>query len=277
MSLSTKLTKDDVRSPDQVLKTLNKGFEWSQSHSKLLFSAIALFLVAGIGYSVYNSVSKSKETQAQEEYFQFEKNYLEKKRGFEEAERGDKPNPLEPKKDPAAPVKAKATGNVEKDFGPEVAGFQKVVADFPSSKAAQMAALNLSEIYLSHKNPDGALQALEKVAPHSNDKNLISAVVKTQLGNVLSDKGDCKSAVDHWQGVLSNSKVQFMHDTVRMKAAFCYEKMNDMAKAEEMFKKVSQNTQDSKAPQMGETGLGKEAEKYLRLLKLKKAPEGKGS
>ena len=46
--------------------------------------------------------------------------------------------------------------------------------------------------------------------------------------------------------------------------------MNDLAKAEELYKKVSQNSQDTKNPEAGETGLGKDAEKYLRLLKLKK-------
>jgi predicted negative regulator of RcsB-dependent stress response len=276
ISLSKKLTKDDVRSPDQVLKTLNKGFEWTQAHSKLLLAALVLFLVTGIGYSIFSSVSANKETQAQGEYFKFEKDYLEKKRGFDEAQRI--PNlPPDAKKNPTEPVKAKPTGDLEKDYGPEVAGFQKVLTDFPSSKAAQMAAINLSEIYLDYKNTDGAFQALEKVAPHSKGQDLISAVVATQLGNVLSEKGECKAALDHWQNVLANSNVKFMHDTVRMKSAFCYEKINDTAKAEEMFKKVSQNSQDPKSPQMGETGLGKEAEKYLRLLKLKKSPEGKGS
>lgn len=276
--MSTQFTKEDLKSPDKVLKTLNQGFAWSQAHSRMLAAAITIFLIGGIGYSIYSTVSHSKENQAQEEYFKYEKSYLDKKHGFEEAARAaTKPPVADAKKTPPEPPKAKATGDIDKDFGGEIAGFQKVIADFPSSKAAQMAALDLSEVYLDHKNIDGALQALQKVEPSSKGKDLLSSIVQVQLGNVLSEKGDCKGAVQQWETVLSHVAVQYMHDTVRMKAAFCYEKLNDTAKAEEMYKKITQNSQNPKNPQLGETGLGKEAEKYLRLLKFKKSPEGKGS
>jgi predicted negative regulator of RcsB-dependent stress response len=270
--LSTKLSKEDVKSPDQVLKTLNQGFQWSQNHSKALLAGIVAFIAIGAGYTVFSNLSEKKESQAQETYAKFEKDYLEKKRGFDEADRQAlKP----PAKDSKEPVKVKATGDMEKDYGPEVAGMKKTVEEYPSSKAAQMAALSLSEIYMNYKKFDDAQQALQKVENNSQGKDLISSIVLTQLGNVYSEKNDCKAAVDQWQKVLSHSNVQFLHDTLRLKTAFCYEKMNDTAKAEELYKKISQNSQDPKNPQAGETGLGKEAEKYLRLLKLKKeAPQG---
>lgn len=265
--MSTKLSKDDVKNPDQVLKTLNQGFEWSQNHSRALIVGLIAFVVIGIGWSIMSNMSEKKETQAQEAYFSFEKNYLDKKRGFEEAERSLLRPPTG--KNAEAP-KAKATGDMDKDYGPEVTGFKQVIETHPSSKAAQMAALNLSEIYVDYKKMDDASQVLEKVADKSSGKDLISAIVLTQYGNVLSDKDNCKTAVDQWQKVLGQSQASFLHDTLRIKSALCYEKMNDFAKAEELYKKVSQNSQDPKNPQAGETGLGKDAEKYLRLLKLKK-------
>jgi hypothetical protein len=275
--LSTKLSKDDVKSPDQVLKTLNQGFQWTRSHSQAVVIAVVAFIVIGVGYSVYGYMSERKESKGQESYSQFEKIYLDKKRGFDEAEReSSRPNPA---KDPKTPPKVKASGDMEKDYGPEVAGFKKVMDEHPSTKAAQMSALNLSEIYLNYKKPEEAFQALQKVESQSQGKDLVSSVVLTQYGNVLSDKGDCKGAVEQWGKVLARKEAQFLHDTLRIKSAFCYEKMNDLAKAEELYKKVSQNSQDPKdSPNgMGEQGLGKEADKYLRLLKLKKGPEAKGS
>lgn len=266
--MSTKLSKEDVRNPDQVLKTLNQGFQWSQSHSRAVIVTLIAFMVIGIGWSLMSNMSEQKETKAQEAYFGFEKSYLDKKRGFEEAERALLRPPVG--KDPKEAPKAKATGDLDKDYGPEVAGFKDVIAKHPDSKAAQMAALNLSDIYVNYKKLDDAVQSLEKIAEKSTGNDLISAIVLAQYGNVLSDKDNCKGAVDQWQKVLSQSKASFMHDTLRLKSAFCYEKMNDFAKAEEFYKKVSQNSQDPKNPQAGETGLGKDAEKYLRLLKLKK-------
>jgi predicted negative regulator of RcsB-dependent stress response len=279
--LSTKLSKDDVKSPDQVLKTLKQGFQWSQTHSQILIGSIIAFIVVGVGLSVYGTMSEKKESKAQGAYAQFEKTYLDKKRGFEEADREAlRPPPKDPKNPEAkAPTKPKASGDMEKDYGPEVAGFQKVMTDHKSTKAAQMAALNLSEVYLNYKKADEAQQVLQQVEPQSQGKDLVSNVVLTQYGNVLSDKGDCPGAVAQWAKVLAHKEVAFLHDSLRLRSGFCYEKMNDLTKAEELYKKVSQNADEPKELTNGfaEPGLGKEAEKYLRLLKLKKGPEAKGS
>jgi predicted negative regulator of RcsB-dependent stress response len=271
--LTTKLSKDDVRNPDQVLKTLKQGFQWTQNHSRAVLAIAIAFVVIGIGASVISSMSESKETRAQEAYFKFEKSYLDKKRDFEEAARNaTRPPVKDPTKDPKEKpaVKAIATGDLDKDFAPEVTGFKQVMEAHPSSKAAQMAALNLSEVYLNYKKLDESAQALEKVAFQASGKDLISAIVLTQYGNVLAEKNDCKTALNQWQRVLAHSEANFLHDALRLKSAICHEKMNDFAKAEELYKKVSQNSQDPKNPQAGEVGLGKDAEKYLRLLKLKK-------
>ncbi len=267
--MSKKLSKDDVRNPDQVLKTLNQGFQWTQNHSRAVIAVIVAFITIGVGISIFDVVAEKKETQAQELYFKFEKTYLDKKHEFEDAEKNANRTSQKNSKEPLA-AKTKATGDLEKDFGPEVLGFKQVIETYASSKAAKMAALNLSEIYMNYKKLNEATLSLEKIAGQSNGKDLISAIILTQYGNILSDKNDCNAAVQQWQKVLSSSEVSFLHETLRLKSAFCYEKMNDLAKAQELYKKISQDSQNPKNPQAGETGLGKDAEKYLRLLKLKK-------
>lgn len=266
--MTIKISKEEAKTPDKVLETLNRSFQWSQTHSKLLISAIVIFVVVGGGTSIYSVYSEKKETQAQEGYFKFEKSYLDKKRDFEEATR-----PFQRPDQKPEEKKAKATGDLDKDYGPEVAGFNQVLEKFAHSKAAQMAALNLSDIYLNYKKADEALQALKKVENDSLGKDLISVIVQTQLGNVLAETDDCKGAISEWERVLNNSQATFMHDALRLKSAFCYEKMNDTAKAEELYKKVAQSVADPKDAEAGEASFGKEAEKFLRLLKLKKAAE----
>ena len=90
------------------------------------------------------------------------KTYLKKKRDFEEAERSALRPPAKDTKD-QPPQKAKASGDLEKDYGTEVAGFKQVMETHPSSKAAQMAALNLSEVYMNYKKTDDAAQVLQKI------------------------------------------------------------------------------------------------------------------
>ncbi len=270
--MSTKLSKEDVKSPDQVLKTLKQGFQWSQAHFTAVAVALAVFVVIGVGVSIYENFNEKKELRAQEAYSQFEKSYLEKKRGFDEADRDTSRSSIN--KDAKATPKAKASGDLDKDYGSELNGFVKVVDEHAGTKAAQMAALNLSEMYLNYKKVEEAYQALQKVESQSQGKDLVSSIVLAQLGNVLSEKGDCKLALDQWSKVLARKEVQYMHDTLRLKSGFCYEKMNEFSKAEDAYKKVSQSPKDT---QTGEAGLAKDAEKYLRLLNLKKNTDSKGS
>ena len=74
--MNKKLSKEDVKSPDQVLKTLHQGFQWSQNHSMGVVAALVVFIVLGVGVSIYGSFADKKEAKAQEAYSQFEKNYL---------------------------------------------------------------------------------------------------------------------------------------------------------------------------------------------------------
>lgn len=270
--MSTKLSKEDVKSPDQVLKTLTQGFQWTRVHSTAVIVSLSVFIVIGLGSSLYGNYIEKKEERAQELFSQFEKSYLDKKRGFEEADReASRPNLT---KEVKATPKIKASGDLEKDYGAELVGFKKIMDDHAKTKAAQMAALNLSEIYLKYKKTDEAYLALQKVEPQSQGRDLISNIVLAQYGDILSEKGDCKLAIAQWNKVLAKKEVQFLHDTLRLKSGFCYEKMNEISKAEELYRKVSQSPQD---PQSGEAGLAKDAEKYLRLLNLKKTAEAKGS
>lgn len=266
--MSTKFSKEELKSPDQVTKTLRQGFVWTTAHSKMVIAAVAVFVVIGAGISLAGYFSEKKEVSQQEKYFLIEKAYSEKKRGFEEAVRAEMMAAQAKDKKNVPPVDAskKASGDIQKDYGPEIQGFTAFINDAPTTKAAQMAALNLSEIYMNYKQNDEALSTLQKVEKGLDKSDVLTGLVLMQMGNALANKADCKAAVEKWEAITGNKSLAFAHDEAKLRMGLCFESMNDLAKAEQLYteiaKKEDQNTTDFAA--------SREAQKYLRLLKAKK-------
>ncbi|MDG0816582.1 tetratricopeptide repeat protein [Bdellovibrio svalbardensis] len=268
--MSTKISKDALKSPDQVTKTLREGFVWTTTHSKIVITVVAAFIVVGTGISIAGYLSDKKETATQEKYFAVEKVYNEKRRGFEEAARAEvmagqaKDKKTAPAFDPAK----KASGDLQKDYGTVIPGFEALINEAPSTTAARMAALNLSNIYMEYKKTDEALATLQKVEKALNKSEATSALVYMQMGNAFADKNDCKSAVDTWQKITAAKNFQFAHDEAKLRMGLCYESLNDAAKAEQLYTEVAKK---ENAEQPTDVAAVREASKYLRLLKAKKS------
>ncbi|MNK08069.1 hypothetical protein D3C87_259940 [compost metagenome] len=266
--MSIKLDKHDVKAPDQMTKTLREGFVWTTGHSKAVIAAIALFVVVGAGASIYGYLSSKKEVALQEQYFVVEKEYTEKKRGFDEVARAELMAAQAKDKKNLPPVDAskKASGDLQKDFGTVITGFENIISESPNTTAAQMAALNLSDIYSNYKKSDEAFATLAKVEKGLAKSAAMTALVLQKMGTLLADKNDCKGAVEKWQAVVDRKGLAFAHDEVKLRMGLCYESMNDLDKAEQLYTDVSKN-QDANT---SDFVASKDAQKYLRLLKAKK-------
>jgi hypothetical protein len=264
--LSTKISKDDLKI-DQVTQTMRKSFVWTTDHSKMIVGAIIGFVILGGGFSLWTVWAEKKEVSQQEKYFILEKAYNEKKRGFDEATRAEMMAAAAKDKTKAPPVDAtkKATGDLEKDYGTIPADFQAMIDSVPNTKAAQMAALNLSDLYSTYGKNDEALAALDKVSKGLGSSEAISALVWMQAGNLLANKGDCKAAVEKWQHIADSKKLGFAQDEAKLRMGLCFESMNDLAKAEELYTQVTKKEEAS-----ADFAASREAQKYLRLLKAKK-------
>ncbi|KYG63911.1 hypothetical protein AZI86_13935 [Bdellovibrio bacteriovorus] len=264
--MTTKLTKEDVKSPDQVTKTLRQGFIWTTTHSNMVIGAVALFVVVGVGISIFGYFSNKKEMTQQEKYFVLEKNYTEVKRGFDEAARAELLAAQSKDKKAPTPTGKKASGDMQTDYGTVIAGFEAFLNEDSSSKAAQMAALNLSDIYLTYKKNDEALGVLQKVEKGLDKDDALTSLVWMQMGNVLANKNDCNGAVEKWENITKVKSLAFAHDEAKLRMGLCFESMNDLAKAETIYTELS-GKQD---PATTNFAASREAQKYLRLLKAKK-------
>lgn len=251
------LDKKDVRKPDLVTEELKKGFQWGTSHLKIISFAVFLFVLAGIGYSVQQYLSSKKEGAATADYALIEKDYLKKKESFEKFETTAQQK-NQKIKDQVEPQGEKASGDLEKDYGIILQGFQKIIEKHPGTQASIMSTMTMNEIYLKYQKPELALQTTSKI---KTGNNLLSSLLLTQKGTIQANLNDCKSALETWGQVLKNKNAQFVHSDVLLKQALCYETMNDSVKATESLNKVIAESKDG--------AISKTAEKYLRIIKSK--------
>lgn len=267
-----KLTKKDVKSPDMIQQELRKGFQWTAKHSKTMLLAVLAFMGLGGAISGKNYLDQKAENEIQSQYFKIEKNLLEKKAAFAAAEEKAKAATApakDSKKDSKKTAKAealaetpaaKSTGDMQTDYGTMPADFMQIIEKSPKSKAAKMAALNLSDLQIQYKKFDDAKATLSKINADSND--LLSALVLVQLGTLQADLKDCQQAVTTWGKVLLNSGAKSLHPATKLKQALCYESLNDLPKAEKLYAEIKLEDKDSAS--------GKSADKYLRLIQAKK-------
>lgn len=254
-----------AKKQDPIARVLETSLVFAEKNAKLIFALLILIVIAGVGYGINDNLTLKKEATFQERYAQGEKEQLEKERSFEEAERAA----MIPEKDKKPETKAIATGDLEKDFGPSVKIYSDVIREAPQTKAARMAAIKLSDLYLKYKKPEEAMTSLKEVTARMHN-DLTGYLVTFQKANIQSQMGQCPDAVSTWETLIRNKHAAFLHKEAQVRMGLCYETMKDFAKAELMY------IEASKKDERDDIGPAKDAEKYLRLLKLKKT-DSKGT
>jgi tetratricopeptide (TPR) repeat protein len=239
--LEKKISKDEAKRPDVVTQQLKKGFEWTTQHSKIAIYAASGLLAVGILLTAWNWKTQRDETQAQEKFFAAEKDYTQKKTKFEEGK------------------EVKPTLDLNQDYGDVTKAFSSLVEQAPNSKAAKLAALSASEIYLTYKQSKEAIDLLLKTQPVA-DKSTLNSLVILQLGNIYEEVGNCEQATSWWNK-LAAQPGNYLSADLHLRMALCYESMKQTQQAEDNYNKVLAEAKD--------TALAKTAEKYLRLMKVK--------
>lgn len=290
------ISKKELKKADQFTQTGRNVLDQIIQNQKMVLTVIVLVLLSGVGYIAWDKTRLNKEIAAQEEYYSIEKNYLKIKEGFEKAESDAKAelekknaasktnknakdktaaNNEEEKAEEQSPKeKSKpATGDLVKDYGSEVEGWTKLIEAHASSKAAAMAALQLSQLYLKYEKPKEALQILSKTKAQQSSDNLLGAMVFHSYAKLLANQGQCQEAVGVWETLEKKKNLHFLTEQAQLDRALCLESMGQTEKAEGIYKKVAatKNEATKGAGPRQKSPAQKSAEKYLRYLKLKKS------
>lgn len=248
-----KLKKEDVKGKDAFLKTADESWQWLHKHSKSILGTIVVLFVIGLGITIYVNVNNSLEAKAQAKYYDVEKDLNKIKSTVAEAR---KANPNEVR-------------DINKDYGNVIVRLEKIVTEDSGREAAKLAAISLSEIFEDYGQYDSSIEWLNKLSNHLNG-GLLSGLIIHRRAALESDKKDFQNAIKDWQKITSEPKWNYLHAEANLNIGLSYEAMNDLNNAENYYKKAAEGGVRSSA--------GKAAEKYLRLLTVKKTmSEVKGS
>lgn len=255
------LDKEDLKRPDPFLQTVGKSWSAIERNSVLVTSLLGALILAAIVYLAWDFVHGRNERSAAETLYSTESEYFKLKEGFERA-RFEAMAPTPPDaKDNQADAATAATGDLEKDFGKVVLGFEDVVQKHPSTAAGAQAAIWLAEIYIDYKQPAKAVEAIDKIVGHQSGATLLFGLTHMVRGSALAASGDCAKAVESWQKVADSPRNSFLHPEALLKSGVCYESMSQFDKASEMYRRVTENH--------SETSAGQSARTFLRALEMK--------
>ena len=215
-----------------------------EKNIKAIVAVFLVLVIGGAAIAFVSNSSKTKEKEAQESYFLTEKKYFDLKQKSE------------------APGAAQAAP----DYTQVKSEFESIIVKHPKSVAAQMSAIHLANILSAEGKHADALNILKKV--ENTTKGMVNFLVYQQIGLLLADNDKCQEAIGVWQSVIDKKDAAFLHNELKLQQALCYSKTNDLKKAEEILTNLSNQTAN---PDLSDSNISKEAEKYLRLLQFKKA------
>ncbi len=274
------------KTTSEVIIDTSSGFiNYLQKNSKLvifIFVGALVLSLAGVGLVLYET---KKEQELQSEYYKIEKDYLKKKEAFDKAldesktktdlKKSKKTAQVEPEKTPLV----LPSGEIEKDYGPQIQALKDLSQKKPSSHASQLSTLLLSSLFVKYQKPDLAKEVLQ-TALQSAKPSLLKALMLNQLGTVYSNLEDCPAAIKTWDQVLEQKKFNYLHKEALLRQAICYEHQKDLASAEKKYIEASQKSLTDKSPgsesmdigslSMGGSETSKEAERNLKILKIRK-------
>lgn len=241
--------------------------EFLEKNGKLIAGVFGLSLVVGLITVFVSTGSKKNEIQTQDKLAQIEQDYTKYKEEVAKsmtpttAIKDDKKSAAD--KTAEAKAIAEAGANVVQLRGKLTASLTQFIADNKKSVATEMAALYLSEVLLDEKKNAEALEVLKKTESSSND--LTSVLVQKKIGSLLADNNQCEEALKVWDKLLKSSSAKFAHSEVKIMQSLCYQKMNDLKKAEEILISVKNDKTE------GSSDYVQHAERILRLIQFKKA------
>ncbi len=247
---------------EETQEKIQKIFE---IYGKQIFGVVILALAGFGAYGIYSSYKSSIEYKAQEAFGKIEREYNEKRQDFAQAKsQNPKSTESQTEKTPQP-----ATGDLTKDYGSFVEGFQSILTMHPGTQAAKMSALYLSEVYTDYRMMTEALNALENQGPAKQD-DLISILIAHRKAALIADQGKCADARSQWE-TLTTLSPDFLRDEIKMRIALCHEQEGQLELARQMYQELSQKPAENGTP------ISRDAEKYLRYLNFRNpsAPVGK--
>ncbi len=237
--------------------TPNTSRDAVTKYLKIAIGLVVVIAIAGVAYTVKSHYNEKNEMEAQTALFKAELTF---ENTFKEAQKKIE-HPADAKKNPKKKEEEKSVNFSDVDFSKAMDLYRKVIAEYPKSDAALLAAHGLSTIYVEKKQFKEALDALKQVNGGDKD-DLISALTRLKMSGLYEKVGQCDESLKILNSIASDKRYDYLKPEVLLKTGICYERLGQADKAKEVYTQITREFSNSMSSQ--------EAEKYLKLLTLNK-------
>jgi len=249
--VSKSFDPNDVRVPDAFHVAADKSMDFVAKNAKVFLAAFLVLLIGGVGYAAYGFLESRKERMAIEGLYPAEAE-LKKAQGGNDSEL------------PIPPVVNAA--DYDKKYATAVSKYQAQIQSFSDTKAAAVAAMNLSSFLRQQKRYEEAMKVLEIPRFRPSNQDLMAGFWHMHRGIVFLENKAHDQALEAYQNVLKDNALKLFHSEALLKLGFCYEQKGETAKAQESYERIEREFPNTDAAQA--------AQQYLRILQLKSIKQG---
>ncbi|MFZ3255359.1 MAG: tetratricopeptide repeat protein [Syntrophales bacterium] len=210
--MSGKITKKELKEPDFLQIEASKFLMYFEHHrSKVLGFLVALLVVMAIfgGWSLYR--------------FNYNKSALKLYNQVESA------NPADDGEEASAKL---------------LVGYQSVTAKYPQSKAGLYAYYQLGNQYFELHQYDKSLQSYGEFLQKADSNNFLRFFAYTGQGYCYEAKKDYTKSLGAFEEALKVPEGKELAGQIYSDLARIYEKLNDIKKSKEYYRKAIEKTRD---------------------------------
>lgn len=201
-----------LENPDALAHKLEGAENWAERHSKLFIGIIAVLALAVAGYFGFTYYKDKQNLEAQNQMFQaihyFEQDSL-----------------------------SLALNGDGKDLG-----FIDIIDDYGITDAANLAHFYAGAAFLKQGSYDAARKYLQDF---SSSDLLVQARAYSLIGDTYMEEQNFADAAKFYMKAADYKSNKFFSPSYLMKAALAYEKLNENAKAKEIYERIITDFSDA--------------------------------
>jgi tetratricopeptide (TPR) repeat protein len=195
-----RISKKKLKEPDEFITTAAKVLLWTRENLRLILTGIIVGALVASSIVFWRIKTERREAAALNSFHR------------------------------ALEILTSAEDPSSKRYQEALDGFERIQREYPNSKAAQLAQLQLGQGLLESKQYDKAVETYRTFLERNPAERLYRLFALQNLGYAYEGQGDYQRALDSFQGLVDMGE-SFLRPSAYISIGRCYEKLGKREEA----------------------------------------------
>lgn len=200
MAKMKRISKKKLKEPDEFITTAAKVLLWTRENLRLILTGIIVGALVASSIVFWRIKTERREAAALNSFHR------------------------------ALEILTSAEDPSSKRYQEALDGFERIQREYPNSKAAQLAQLQLGQGLLESKQYDKAVETYRTFLERNPAERLYRLFALQNLGYAYEGQGDYQRALDSFQGLVDMGE-SFLRPSAYISIGRCYEKLGKREEA----------------------------------------------